>query len=180
MKTDSNQKEFPMSESVQKITRTALLCALLCVLSPLSFAVGPIPITLATLGIYLCGLLGGWIEGGCAVLLYLAIGCIGLPVFSSFRGGLSIFAGPTGGYLVGYLPCAALTALGRGRSLPRRFLAMLLGTAICYSLGTGWYMLQTGSGLFAALSLCVLPFLPGDAIKITASAFLSRKLDSHI
>ncbi len=169
-----------MSESVRKITRAALLCALLCVLSPLSFAIGPIPITLATLGIYLCGLLGGWIEGGCAVLLYLGLGCIGLPVFSGFRGGLSIFAGPTGGYLVGYLPCAALTALGRGRPLARRIFAMLLGTAICYALGTGWYMFQTDSGLFGALSLCVFPFLPGDAIKIAVSAFLSRKLDKRI
>lgn len=158
------------------MTMTAVSAALLCILGPLSIAIGPIPLSLATFGVYLAGALLGPKKGTLAVGLYLLIGIAGVPVFSGFSGGFQKLAGVTGGYLVGYLPCAFLTGLGALRQekhfavLPAM---MAAGTAVLYLIGTLWFMAQTGNGLGSALSLCVVPFLPGDAMKIAAASLIS-------
>ena len=112
--------------------------------------------------------------------IYLLIGLVGVPVFSGFSGGLQKLAGVTGGYLVGYLPCALITGLGAGNlrqpAPERRWqlpLCMVLGTAALYAIGTAWFMLQTKNGLAASMGMCVLPFLPGDAVKIVAATLIS-------
>ena len=157
------------------------MAALLCVASPWSVPIGPIPITLATFMVYLTGVLLGSVDGTIAVAVYLLLGTVGVPVFSGFSGGFQKLAGVTGGYLVGYLPCALLSGIGaewaekRNRSwiLP---VMMAAGTAVLYLIGTLWFMIQTGNGLGAAMSLCVLPFLPGDGAKILAATLLTVPL----
>jgi len=115
-------------------------------------------------------------RGTAAVGLYLLIGILGVPVFSGFSGGFQKLAGVTGGYLAGYLPCAFLTGLGAekadggGKALLPALMAA--GTAVLYLAGTAWFIAQTGSSAGSALSLCVVPFLPGDALKITAASLL--------
>ena len=163
---------------VKDMTLIAVMAALLCVIGPLSIPVGPIPLSLATFAVYLAGAVLGKKRGTAAVALYLLIGMAGLPVFTGFSGGFQKLAGVTGGYLAGYLPCAFLTGLGaermeregRRRILPA---AAAAGTVILYAAGTAWFMIQTGNTLGASLSLCVLPFLPGDAVKIAAAAVLT-------
>ena len=91
---------------------TALMAALLCVLAPITIPVGPIPLSLATFAVYMAGAVLGAKRGIAAVALYLLIGMTGIPVFSGFTGGIQRLAGVTGGYLIGYLPCAWITALG--------------------------------------------------------------------
>lgn len=160
------------------MTLTAVMAALICIAGPLVIPAGPIPLSLATFAVYLSGAILGKKRGTAAVALYLAIGIIGVPVFSGFSGGFQKLAGVTGGYLFGYLPCAFLSGLGAERAekegmkwiLPA---AMTAGTAVLYTIGTAWFMIQTGNALGAALSLCVLPFLPGDAVKIAAAVFLT-------
>lgn len=116
-------------------------------------------------------------KGTIAVGLYLLIGIIGVPVFSGFSGGFQKLAGVTGGYLVGYLPCAYMS--GEGAEKRERIgwwyhpLMMIAGTALLYLVGTVNFMLHTGNGLGAALALCVVPFLIGDAVKIAAAALLT-------
>ncbi|MBQ6399222.1 MAG: biotin transporter BioY [Clostridia bacterium] len=165
------------------MTMIAVMAALICVAGPLSISVGPIPLSLASFAVYLAGAVLGSKRGTAAVALYLLIGMIGLPVFSGFSGGFQKLAGVTGGYLVGYLPCAFLTGLGaeRGGDATGRARAVLAGmmaagTAVLYLIGTVWFMIQTGNGLGAALGLCVLPFLPGDAVKIVAAVLLSEPI----
>ena len=165
----------------------AVMAALICIAGPLSLAVGPIPLSLATFAVYMAGAVLGAKRGTVATGLYLLIGLIGVPVFSGFGGGFQKLAGVTGGYLVGYLPCAFLTGIGaenrsgRGRwFLPAM---MTAGTLVLYLLGTFWFMLQTGNTLSGALSLCVIPFLPGDAVKIIAATLLTvpvRRALSHL
>lgn len=162
--------------NTKDMTVTALMAALLCVVGPLSIAIGPIPLSLATFAVYLCGAVLGKKRGTVAVALYLLIGSMGVPVFSAFSGGFSRLIGVTGGYLIGYLPCAWCSGLGcseAGRKwrLPA---CMALGTLVLYSIGTAWFMLQTRNSLLTALGLCVLPFLPGDAIKIAGACMLTR------
>ena len=90
---------------------TALLAAALCVMAPMAVPISPIPITLATLGIYLAaGLLGPW-RGAAAVGLYLALGAVGVPVFAGFSAGFPVLFGPTGGFLWGYPPCVVVAGL---------------------------------------------------------------------
>ena len=160
------------------MTMIAIVASLICVAGPLSIAVGPIPLSLASFAVYLAGAILGKKRGTIAVALYLLIGIIGVPVFSGFSGGFQKIAGVTGGYLIGYLPCAWLSGLGAeyidgDKRTKWIFPAlMLLGTAVLYTIGTAWFMVQTGKALGGALSLCVVPFLPGDAIKMLCVSFI--------
>ena len=163
---------------VKDMTITAVMAALICIAGPLTIPMGPIPLSLATFAVYLAGAVTGKKYGTTAVGLYLLIGIIGVPVFSGFSGGFQKLAGVTGGYLIGYLPCAFLSGIGaeRAEKKERKWLLplmMIAGTAVLYAIGTAWFMLQTGNALGAALSLCVIPFLPGDAVKILAASILS-------
>ena len=158
------------------LTLTAVMAALICIAGPLTIAIGPIPLSLASFAVYMAGAVLGPRRGTAAVALYLLIGIIGVPVFSGFTGGFQKLAGVTGGYLIGYLPCAFLTGIGTERKAGRRWLLpamMAAGTVILYLIGTAWFMAQTGKALGAALSLCVLPFLPGDAAKIVAATLIA-------
>ena len=173
---------------VKDMTLTAVMAALICIAGPLTIAAGPIPLSLATFAVMLAGTVLGKKWGTAAAGLYLLIGIIGIPVFSGFSGGFQKLAGVTGGYLVGYLPCAFLAGLGaeRAEKEGRKWVlpAMtVLGTVILYIVGTAWFMIQTKNGLGAALGLCVLPFLPGDAVKIAAVAMITpavRKATARI
>ena len=105
-------------------------------------------------------------------LIFFSIaGAVGLPVFSSFSGGMGILFGPTGGYIVGYVAAAWLVGLLSARCHGKAYwfaLSMAGGLALCYLLGTAWYMVVAHTGLV----LCVVPFLPGDAAKIAVAALL--------
>ena len=154
------------------------MAAFLCVTAPWSIPIGPIPISLATLAVYLIGATLGCIDGTIAVAVYLLLGAFGVPVFSGFEGGVQKLIGVTGGYLIGYLPCALITGLAVKPNAPeppkwRLPAFMALGTAVLYLIGTAWFMLQTRNTLAAAMGMCVAPFLPGDAIKIIAASLLA-------
>ena len=168
-----------MKLNTRDMTIVAVMAALICVAGPLSISIGPIPLSLASFAVYLAGAVLGAKRGTLAVALYLLIGLVGVPVFSGFSGGFQKLIGVTGGYLVGYLPCALLTGLAVGpkaASAPKWRLPafMVLGTAVLYLIGTAWFMIQTKNPLGAALGMCVIPFLPGDAIKIVAATLLSQ------
>ena len=161
------------------LTLIAVMAALICVAVPLSIAVGPIPISLCSFAVYLAGTVLGWKRGSLAVLIYLLIGLTGVPVFSGFSGGVQKLAGVTGGYLVGYIPCAMIAGLAvrDGQTRPEKPwllpAALSAGTAVLYVIGTAWFMIQTKNPLGGALSMCVLPFLPGDAAKIVAATLIT-------
>lgn len=169
---------------VRRIVTTALFAALLCALAPLAVPIGPVPVTLASLAVYLIGAAVPPRPATGAVAVYILLGAAGLPVFSGFSGGLAKLLGPTGGFIFGYLPCAVLISLFSSRFKSRRGLVggMLCGTAALYLCGTAWYLVWTGTRLGAALMACVVPFLPGDALKMLAAAaigpVLRRRLEA--
>ena len=168
-----------MNTKTMDMTLIALMAALICIAGPLSISIGPIPITLSNFAVYLAAAVLGSRKGTLATALFLLIGLIGLPVFSGFIGGPQKLIGPTGGYLIGYLPGAWIGGLGvkAGQTEPdskwRLPLCLALATLVIYILGTVWFVLQSGKTLAGALSLCVFPFLPGDAIKIIAVSLLA-------
>ena len=160
----------------------ALGAALLAVFSQISIPVGPVPINLALLAVFAMGaVLPKW-EAVIATLLYLALGAAGLPIFSGFNGGFGALAGPTGGYLIGYLPAAYLAGVlcRKTQSYKNYILGMVLGLVVCYLLGTIWYIISMGTGIWQALLSCVFPFLPGDAVKIALAAYLGMRMKKEI
>lgn len=170
-----------MKQTTASLVRCALMAALMAVFSQIAIPLGftPVPINLATLGVFLAGgLLGAW-RGALSMGAYVLLGAVGLPVFAQFSGGVGILAGPTGGFILGYLFCAWVTGLFYDRipgCVVWNIAGMALGLILCYACGTAWYLYQTHAGLGAALTACVLPFLPGDAIKIACAAILIPKL----
>ncbi len=135
----------------------------------------PVPITGQTMAVLLVGALLGSRRGALAVLAYIAEGLAGLPVFAGGAAGLARLFGPTGGYLVGFVAAAFLVGWLAERGWDRRFgttlAAMTLGNLVIYGVGAVWLAVFVG-GLSRAWSLGVLPFLPGDAIKIILAAVL--------
>lgn len=147
---------------------TALMTAVICILAPLSVPIGPVPISFTNLAIYLTLYLLNWKQGTISYFLYLLIGFAGLPVFSGFTGGVAKLAGPTGGYIVGFIPMAIIAGLVIDHCQKRwvQFLGMIVGTAICYALGTAWFCIQANYTVSTALAVCVIPFIPADLIKM--------------
>lgn len=168
-----------MKISAKSMTFTALLAAVICVLGPVSVPIGPVSISLGSLGVYIASCLLGKKYGVAAVLVYVALGAVGLPVFTNAQGGVDKIIGPTGGYIIGYLPCALIAGVVVDR-LEKHVWAypvgLAAGTAVLYAFGTAWYMIQSGVALVPALLVCVLPFLPLDAVKIVAATALCFKL----
>jgi len=157
--------------ALRRMTLSAVFASLLCVACPWTIPIGAIPITLATLFLFLCGGLLGPVDGLIAVTVYVAIGAVGVPVFSGFRGGYSVLIGPTGGFLLGYFPCVLLAGLGKNR--PRlRPVFFLLGLLACYLAGALQFGLVTDNDPGTVLRLAVLPFLLPDAGKAVAATFL--------
>ena len=172
-------------------TKKLILCALFAALTaacsmisiPLPFS--PVPINLATLSVFLAGGLLGAKGGAISQLVYVCLGAMGLPVFHNFTAGPAVLAGPTGGFLIGYIVAAFLVGLIASPKSKNPLhtgvsgsvvIALLVGLVACYALGTLWFMFVAGTSLWSALLMCVFPFLPGDTIKILLALLLIRKL----
>ncbi len=134
----------------------------------------PVPITAQTFAVLLVGALLGSVRGSVSMLLYIAQGIAGLPVFAAGGAGVAYFLGPTGGYLLGFVAGAALTGLLAERGWDRHIIttlaAMLLGMVAIYAAGLAWLALLLGTESVLALGL--YPFLAGEVIKVTAAALL--------
>ncbi len=155
----------------KSMTIIGLVTAMLCIMGPLTIAVpiSPVPISLATLAIYFAVYVLGMKRGVISCLLYLLMGMIGLPIFSGFSGGIGKLLGPTGGYLAGYLALALITGIFIEKWQGNRYLqavGMIFGTSVCYLFGTCWLAWQMDMSYYTALGVGVLPFIPGDIVKL--------------
>lgn len=162
---------------------TALMAAVISVLAPLAIPLGGgVPISLATFAVMLAGAVLGPKFGTLSVLIYLLLGSIGIPVFANYEAGFQCVVGMTGGYLIGYLPLAWFTGFIHEKHPTRGGLiaGMLMGEAVLYVLGTIWFCIYTQMGFLAALAVCVIPFIPGDIIKIIAVVLMTPTLKKAI
>lgn len=172
-----------MKNNTRMMTEVALMAAVLCILGPLALPVGPVPISLATLGVLLAAYILGPLKGTASCLIYLALGAVGLPVFSGFQGGLAKIAGPTGGYLLGYIFLALIAGWFIHRFYDKVWLqlvGMCLGTAVLYAFGTLWLAHVAGLTFMEALAAGVLPFIAGDVIKMVISIVLGRAVNARL
>ncbi len=157
----------------------SLLAALTAVGAYLAIPVGPVPIVLQNLFILLAGILLGSRWAVVSVAIYLLMGALGLPVFAGGTGGIGRFVGPTGGYLVGFLPGVFIIGWITDRFQLRvvmDIVAMVVGSLVIYACGIFWLKTVTGISWIKALSVGMLPFLIGDTLKILAAAAIAKAL----
>ena len=166
--------------TVREIAYVAVFAALIVALTLFpAIDIGPVPITLQTFAVALAAMVLGARRGALTVLTYLALVAIGLPVAAGYVGGLGVFAGPTGGFLVGFVPQALVVgglstwAVRRHVSVLRLTLAGIAGMPVLYAIGTLWLMTVTGMGPGAALGAAVTPFLVGDLVKNVLAAIVA-------
>lgn len=165
-----------------RIARCGLCIALLAVASCITIPLGPVPFTLQTLAVAMLPVALGGRDAVVTVALYLLLGGLGLPVFSGFSGGIAVLAGPTGGFLWGFLAGTAFAAgIQRIESLPERLREAIreaIGAAgmllISYAWGTAQLMVVMSMTLPGALAFAVVPFVIPDIIKLAAGIQIGR------
>jgi biotin transport system substrate-specific component len=173
--------------TVRELAFTALMAVIIAVCSWISIPT-TVPFTLQTFGVFCAlGLLGGK-RGTFAVLVYIILGAIGVPVFAGFSGGIGVLFGSTGGYIVGFILMALaywLITKAFGDKLPVMIISMVVGLAVCYAFGTAWFMLvyakNTGAiGLGTALGWCVIPFIIPDLVKMACAILITKRLGKYV
>lgn len=165
-----------INSKIKYISITSLFAALICVISPFSISVGVIPFSFSTFIIYIIGALSKKSMSFISILIYIFIGIIGLPVFSNFTGGIGSILGPTGGFIIGYIPCIFIISLFvniRRQNILLYPLSMIIGTLILYIFGCIWFMIQAQNTFIESLIITVLPFILFDIIKIILASICS-------
>lgn len=150
---------------------------------------GVIPFSLQTFALYF----GIWVIGGklttYSLMVYIAMGIVGLPVFAGFRGGIGVILGPTGGYICGFVVMTGLVWIyekekGNVSDKIKMFL-IILGTIVCYVFGTVWYfiLMRTSierESIISVLMVCVVPYIIPEVVKIYLAKAVGKRVRPHI
>ncbi|MEM2588128.1 MAG: biotin transporter BioY [Candidatus Bathyarchaeia archaeon] len=155
--------------------------------SPLAIPISPVPFTLQTFFVLLAGMVGGVRVGFTAILIYLFMGAVGVPVFANFKGGWQVFLGPTGGYLISFPFASALAGYVYNRIGMGRVLGAAAGAAaaeaLIYLIGVPWLAswlvfnrgLSVPDSLSQAVVVGMTPFLVWDTVKATIAVYVSTR-----
>ena len=196
---ESNSKTNKSTKNrafIYDLVLISVSAALITICSWISIPLGPVPFTLQTLGILAVMLIVGGRRGTIAILVYLALGAVGVPVFAGFKGGIMSFIGPTGGFLVGFVLAALVywllekLILRELMTTPVRtwifgMLGFLVFEVVMYIVGVIWFMTvyaaQTGPiGLTTVMSLCVFPFIIPDIVKMAVAVLIGERASKLI
>jgi biotin transport system substrate-specific component len=176
------EKEISIIGSAASLRMTvyaSLMAALVAAGAYLAIPIGPVPIVLQNLFVFLSGLLLGPRWGAASIGDYLLAGSLGLPVFAGGVGGIGRFVGPTGGYLLGFLPAVYVIGWisnGSKKHWVMDIIAMVCGSLIIYVFGVSWLKKLTGMTLAKTLTLGMFPFIPGDILKIAVAVPIAKAL----
>lgn len=172
------------TRSLVHVSLFAALIAAFALVPPIPVPVIPVPVTLQTLGVMLAGLVLGPRLGALAVLLYVGLAVLGLPILPGGRGGLAVLVGPTGGFLVGFVVGAWMIGLLAQRVsaktemliLARYFMACVVGGILTvYAIGIPW-LANVANMSIGQAAMAVLLFVPGDMIKAALASFVATRL----
>ena len=168
-----------MDVSIKPVVYSALFIALISIGAMIAIPVGPVPIVLQNMFVLLAGLIlpPAWAAG--CVAVYLLMGFAGLPVFAGGTSGIGKVFGPTGGYLLSYLPVAFLTSVISGsgeKHLVRDYAAAIAGMTVIFMFGVPWLKWVLAVSWEKAMVVGMYPFLPGAVLKMVAAVMIARKL----
>lgn len=176
--------------SKNRIKTYVLISLFTAIIAVCSFITVPaaVPFTLQTLGIFTSLAVLGGKRGTLCTALYILLGILGIPVFSGFSAGLGHLLGATGGYIIGFIflsLCYLIITAVFGNKLTVKAVGLVSGLLICYLFGTLWYMLVylktlNTDAFISTLSVCVLPFIIPDLIKIALALFIDRKIPNTV
>lgn len=163
------------NKTLHSLILSAMFAAIISVLAQLFIPFPLVPITGQTLAIGLAATILGKKYGTYSVLVYLFIGAVGVPVFSGMTAGLSVLIGPTGGYLIGFIPSAFMIGLYLerfGYTVKHAVFANLIGMGITLTFGTIWLKLSAELTWTAAIAAGVTPFLIAGVLKAFIASYL--------
>lgn len=168
------------SSYVKKMVYASLFAALTAIGAWITIPLGIVPITLQTLFVILAGAVLGAYFGALSMIVYVLLGLIGLPVYAGGQSGFGALAGPVGGYLTGFVLCALVVGFLVDMKKSPGFLwyciTMAVGTLIIYLCGVTQLIIVTHMTLENALIVGVLPFIPGDTVKIVIASLIARRI----
>lgn len=169
----------------QNKVRSLIVCGLFsAIIAVLTFIHIPlpsgIPLTLQIFAVALCGYTLGSLRGISSTAVYIALGAVGLPVFSGFMGGVAHLAGPTGGFLWGFLLLAALCGLAAGRKFGVRLLIGCAGLTVCHLCGVLQFSFVMKCSVGEAFLIASAPYLIKDAILTAAAAAVSARMRERV
>ncbi len=175
------------NNNVLSLVYVAMFAAIITICAQIQIPAA-VPFTLQTLGVFTAGGMLGWKRGTLSVIVYVLLGLVGVPVFAGFTGGAAVLFGMTGGYIIGFIFTALIVGLMRdklGTKIWVLALSMVIGLIVCYIFGTIWFMIvyNTSSGsmnLITALGMCVVPYLPFDALKIVAAVIIVNRVSKIV
>lgn len=175
------------SSKVLDLVYVATGAALIAICSWISIPTA-VPFTLQTFAVFFVLLALGSRRGTIAILVYMLLGAVGVPVFAGFSGGVGILLGNTGGYIIGFLFIGLIYMLFTGffnNSIVVKVAALVLGLAVCYAFGTAWfmhvYMQNSGEvGLVTVLGWCVFPFIIPDLLKMVLAVVIAKRISSVV
>lgn len=167
--------------NTRELTIIGLMTAVMCILGPIAMPIpfSPVPISFGNLAIFLALYVLGMKQGFISYLVYFFLGLAGLPVFTGFSGGLGKALGPTGGYLIGFFFMVVIAGFFIDRWPGKKTMSvagMFLGSLVCNIFGTIWLSYQLGISFVSGLGVGVLPYLPGDLIKIICASIIGPTL----
>lgn len=176
------KKGAASASRTRSIAFVGLAVAIMAVSAWVTVPLGPVPFTLQMFAITFAIVMLSPKECIAAIVLYLALGAIGLPVFSGFKSGPQVLLGATGGYLVAYPLMALVLSLvcQHFKGFLPRLAGVILAVAVCYTFGTAWFMFMSGNDLATSLAWCVTPFVIPDLIKGVCALLLAKALESRL
>ncbi len=182
-----------VKSAAREIAFIALGVALITVCAWISLPIGEVPFTLQTFAVAAVGGLLGPKRGTAAILAYVLMGLVGIPVFAGFKAGAAALMGATGGYILGFVFAALFPALAKHIPVKNKwgrsgvfYAFMVLGLAVCYAFGTVWFLMVYNRGaadpmgLSATLMLCVVPYIVPDLMKLALAAVLTVRLEKYV
>lgn len=174
--------------TVKDITLIAVFVAVITVCSWISIPVGPVPVTLQTFAIFMTAGLLGTKRSLITIIIYIMLGMVGVPVFSQFKAGPNVLAGPTGGYVIGFIFTVIIIGVltkivsKSNKTLKNAvtFLSMILGDVVCFVVETIHFMFMMKVDLISSLTICVIPYIIPDLVKMIIAIMVIDRVKKYI
>ncbi len=165
----------------KKLILCALFTAIICIVAPFAVMIGPVPVTFTLFALALAAFCTGSVNAAISVAVYILTGLAGMPVFSGFKSGFSAIMSPAGGFVFSYVFVVLILGFaGKAKKKSAVVLWCTLALVVCYIFGTLWYMFIAKADLITALTLCILPFIPFDVMKLYAAYAIAKVIKKRV